>query len=52
MSTWERVNRLELEIQQLRVQLELARRVAVNATQVCAICGGELAHVPFRGEAT
>jgi hypothetical protein len=56
--TWDRLQRLELELAQahaeirrLEASLELARRVAVNATQVCAVCGGELVHVPFAGEA-
>jgi hypothetical protein len=59
MTHWDRVNRLELElreahatIRRLEAQVETARSVAVHATQVCALCQGEIVDVPIIGEAT
>jgi hypothetical protein len=56
--TWDRTNRLELELAQaeahirtLTASLELARSVAVHATQVCAMCGGEIVEVTVVGDA-
>lgn len=59
MISQERYNRLDPELRQaqpriraLEESLELARSVAVHATQVCVLCQGEIVDVPLRGEAT
>lgn len=65
--TWDRIQRLDLELRMAKVELEhvkaerdTARRVAIRLEQechalagaVCSVCGQHIVPVPWIGEAT